>query len=249
MVTATELRRLAQDNLERASKALTGLMTEKLAKAMLADLPGYARLKLGSAVKVDAVVLFVDMRSSTKRAMRIGPEKTFLTMHALLPVLARLIEANGGYIVGYRGDGLFGVFGINSQGKNPPDMDVEELLRQAVTCGMQMVEAVERVVSPALEENDVPGGVKVGVGIDMGEIIVTRIGLNIGFEVTAYGDAINNAAKLCARASNEVYLSETADEAYPSGPGGAAWTSAVFDKDEIEQVGVKFNYPSLMLED
>lgn len=157
MVTATELCELAQENLIRASNALNGQITEKLAKAMLADIPSFAKLKLGAAVKVFAVVLFVDMRGSTKRAMRIGPEKTFLTMHALLPVLAKLIEANGGFIVGYRGDGLFGVFGISSQGKNPPKLDMRSLLQQAATCGMQMVEAVERVVSPALEEYGVPG--------------------------------------------------------------------------------------------
>ncbi|HYO56696.1 hypothetical protein [Archangium sp.] len=75
------------------------------------------------------------------------------------------------------------------------------------------------------------------------------LGLNIGFEVTAYGDAINHAAKLCARASNEVYLSDDADEKYPTGHGGKVWTTPVLDKDELDTAGVKFHYPSHMLED
>lgn len=245
MVTATELREFVDQNLNAAEIALNDLcLDEALAKnaAMIAEIPRFRALQLASAVKVSTAVLFVDMRGSTKRAMRLGPGPTFLTMHALLPTLAKLIEASDGFIVGYRGDGLFGVFGINEKGENAADFDMGRALADAGYCGNQMIQAVERVVCPALEDRGVEGDVEVGVGIDCGTIIVTRIGLPLGFEITAYGDAINRAAHLCSDMRGKVGLAPEARQQFPNGPGGTGRFTLVGEVSTI-------TYPATCLRD
>jgi class 3 adenylate cyclase len=244
MITPAALKKLVADSLKVAEMAIEGVLLEKIAKSMLADVPAFKALKLGSATKVSAAVLFVDLRGSTKRALRIGPRATFLTMHALLPPLAKLIESYDGYIVGYRGDGLFGVFGVGEDGSNPDGFQLKEVLSTAAACGQHMVEAVEEIVCPALEARKVEGGLRIGVGIDAGEIIVTRIGLPLGYELTAYGDAINAASKLCAKADGVVLLSNAVDDLYPTSAAGRVKTTALSDGS-----GYRLHMPARMTDE
>jgi class 3 adenylate cyclase len=83
-----------------------------------------------------------------------------------------------------------------------------------------MLEAVADVVNPLLARFELPAGVRIGVGVDQGEIVITRIGLDDAHEVTAYGDAVNTASKLCDQADGSVVISPACLGSYPSGPGG-----------------------------
>ncbi|AUX35791.1 uncharacterized protein SOCE836_079900 [Sorangium cellulosum] len=177
---------------------------------MITDISAFSssKLEIGSAVKVpSATVLFVDMRSSTRRAYELGAAKTYITMHSLLPALAHIVAEQNGYIVGFRGDGLFAVFGIDSNGN--PSIGAKAV-GTACQAGCYMVEAVEAAVNPILEAFDIPGDVAVGVGVDAGEIVITKIGLQGMWEITAYGDAVNRAAKLCSKGSGQVIVSTEA---------------------------------------
>jgi adenylate cyclase len=121
--------------------------------------------------------------------------------------------------------------GIGKDGKNPADLDIGQTVSHASVCGQHMLEVVQEIVNPALEERGVEADLEIGVGIDVGEVIITRIGLPIGFEVTAYGDAINRASKICSKAQGAVYISNKADSAFPSGPGGTVRTFPVLNED------------------
>jgi class 3 adenylate cyclase len=213
------------------------------AKSMLQSLPPFSKLKLGTAVKVPASILFVDMRGSTRRALEVGPRATYLTMHALLPALARIVTDCDGYVVGFRGDGLFAAFGIDSHGNAVSAEKFKLSVGAASACGLTMIEAVEKVINPALEMYNVTGDVQIGVGLDAGEVVITRIGLMDGFEITAYGNAVNNAAKLCAKGNNEVIISTYADSLIPATPGGTLLSKYVVVNDSLAaQVTSRANY-------
>ena len=96
-----------------------------------------------------------------------------------------------------------------------------------------MLEAVQKVVNPALDDFEIPGDIKIGVGIDAGQIIVTRIGLLDGFEITAYGDAVNTSAKLCARGNDEVIISTDANKELPSTRTGRIRVGPIADRPEM----------------
>jgi class 3 adenylate cyclase len=198
----------------------------RVAKAALPEIPAYAELKLGDATEVWTTILYVDMRGSTKRALELGPRATYLTMHGLLPALAYVVNQRNGYIVGFRGDGLFAAFGIDEDGDEILESERKSVLGKTCMTGLLMVEAVQKAVNPVLKDFGVPGDIKIGVGIDAGEVVITRIGLRNAFEITAYGNAVNRSAKLCGMGKNEVLITPEATQLIPSGKGGKLVISA-----------------------
>lgn len=222
--TAQQLHQIVSDSLQRAEQATIKMrfdaMSEKLAKAMVKDLPRFRQFSLGDGASAWGAILFVDLRNSTKRAQTVGPKKTYLTMHALLPALAYSVEEYGGYTVGFRGDGLFAIFGMNESGYNPNGYDQGRVIADACSCGKFMIEAIEKVVNPALDERDCSGNLRIGVGVDSGTIVVTRIGFRYADEVTAYGDAVNSASKICSVSDSNVIVSEEVNRLFPSSKEG-----------------------------
>lgn len=175
--------------------------------SLIADIPRFGALDVGYGVDAWAALLFVDLRNSSKRAEAYGAKATYLTMHTYLPTMAYLVGEAGGHIVGYRGDGLFAAFGIDDYGSNPPELDHCEEVRKAIRCAKAMVESVDDAINPVLIEAGIPGGLLIGVGIDASKVVITRIGLREAYEVTAYGTAVNKAAKESDRGNGEVMIS------------------------------------------
>ncbi len=200
---------------EKAARARTDV-----GKAVLPEVELFARLQFGQAIEVWSTILYVDMRKSTLRAIELGAPKTYLTMHALLPALTHVVTQRNGFVVGFRGDGLFAAFGITPQGRQVPEDERGSIVGQTCATGLMMVEAVQKAVNPILEEFDVPGNVKIGVGIDVGYVVITRIGLGMAFDITTYGNAVNRSAKLCGMGHDEVLLTREAKMLVPSGKGG-----------------------------
>jgi len=231
MATRSDVVLLVVENLAAAAKAAdeAGLakFAESYERGMVADIPRYRRLRLRSAEKAWSAVLFVDMRGSTERAKRIGPRNTFLTMHAFLPAMAFLASDAGGYVVGFRGDGLFAAFGINEHGVAPAGLDRGKAVQSAASCGQSMQEAIKDIINPLFSRYELTDDLTIGVGVDAGDIVITRIGIQGAHEVTAYGDAINMASKLCEGAKGEVWLSPAAESLYPSSVGGRVRTEKV----------------------
>jgi hypothetical protein len=142
-----------------------------------------------------------------------------VTMHAYLPAMAFVVEGMRGHIVGYRGDGLFAAFGLDENGHNPSGMDHGAQVRQAVRCGKAMIETVDEAVTAELAKYDVPGDLRIGVGIDAGKVVVTRIGLRNASDVTAYGTAVNKAAH-GSIGNGVVMITPKARKLYPKCEGG-----------------------------
>jgi adenylate cyclase len=215
-----------------------------LRESMIARIPEFRELPLGTARRVWAAVLFMDMRDSSSRALRVGPRDTYVTMHAVLPAMAYLVSDYRGYIVGFRGDGLFAAFGLNAAGTNE-GMDRKEAVRTASQCGTAMVEGTEGVINPLLERVEIEPDVVIGVGVDIGDVVVTRIGLADAYEITAYGNAVNRAAELGNVARSEVLLSSEGDDEFPASTGGKVKT---WPSDSIPDA-YRIQFPSSQLQD
>lgn len=241
-----ELRRLVDENLRGADQAAIQMRLdalegrsaghEKIAKGMVKDLPRFRSFALGGGASAWAAVLFVDLRNSTNRAKSIGARKTYLTMHALLPALAYTVDAYGGYTVGFRGDGLFAAFGMNDEGFNEAGYNQGQIVAQASSCGQWMIEAVAKVINPALNARDCNGNLRIGVGIDSGTIVVTRIGFRYADEVTAYGDPVNSAAKISDVSDNKVIVSEQVDRLFPKSDTGTVKLKTVVGHPDYREI-------------
>jgi class 3 adenylate cyclase len=209
---------LAASRIRFAKEAYT--LNEEIRATMIAYEPEFASLPTSFGMAAWTCILSVDLRGSSERAVRLGAKPTYLTMHTYMPTMCQLVANAGGEIVGLRGDGLFAAFGLT-------DTEDEEKVREvgsgavqdATLCGKAMIEATEEIVSGILEDNGIEGGLRVGVGISVGEIVVTRIGLFDANEVTAYGPPVNQACKLSGQTA-KVLLHPNAKRVYPSSSGG-----------------------------
>ncbi|MBX3218196.1 MAG: hypothetical protein KF850_39690 [Labilithrix sp.] len=141
------------------------------------------------------------MRGSTKLAAAEKPEKMFVLMQCFIPLLGFITSSFNGEIVGLRGDGLIAAFGFG-------EGDWKTFINRAYEAGMVMIEASRDVLGPFLVREGVVAPNAVGVSIDGGQVTMTKIGFGDSVEVTAYGDAVNQAAKSC-KGTNALSLSAT----------------------------------------
>lgn len=191
----------------------------RIRASAITDIPEYEVLKHGTGQSAWAAILAVDLRQSSRRAEEIGARQTYLTMHTYLPTMAHLVGKSDGYVVGMRGDGLFAAFGVSDF--DSTEIDGSKAVQSAISCGKAMTEAVDEIINPVLRKNNVKDGLAIGVGVDIGKVVITRIGLQTANEVTAYGAAVNHACKKYAsHGRNEIRVSQAAWEMFPSSKGG-----------------------------
>lgn len=217
---ASEIRFSLND--EPARYAKTG--SSVFESASISSEPCYAELDTSYGMGAWSVILSVDLRGSSNRAVRVKEKATYLTMHTYLPTMAELVRRANGKIVGLRGDGLFAAFGLTklvATGREVSPTVAGVAAKNAARCGKAMHEAVADILNPLLEQNDIEGGLKIGVAIAVGDIVVTRIGLDDATEITAYGPPVNQACKLCSKNKNtQILMTRGCRAIFPSGKSG-----------------------------
>jgi len=202
-----------------------------MSQAVIAsDVRRYSDEPLSTVQHFDAIrgwgaFLTFDLRKSSKRAVRIGPRDTFLTMHTYLPVALKVLKAASGEVVGLRGDGAVAAFGIvRAEERDKPCSEAEssKMAKLACVAGEAVIRAVTEIVNPQLNAGAVESGLVVGVGVDMGEFVATRIGVMDAEEFTAYGECVNKSSHLSERGNDNVVVSNKVRAGYPSKPAGSA---------------------------
>lgn len=207
-----EKEKLRQEILDKYKKAKDSIfLLEKSAYygSVSNRIPNYNADKMSFATynKDNFVALFADMRESTKRAEELGPEKTFLTVHAIMPALIYVVEAYGGYVIDLPGDGIMALFKENRKqiywNDNKKYLTSEEL---AFSAGEEILTFMVPIINEILESDKIPP-LKFGVGIDSGECVITKAGTNTTFDTKAIGKCINNASKM-SNGMNELWVSQ-----------------------------------------
>lgn len=186
------------------------------ASAISDTIPGYKAdfLEFGSYTKDNFAVLFVDMRNSTKRAEKLGAEKTFLSMHAYIPALLQVVECYQGKVVDIMGDGIMVFFGGHSSG-----MAKKIAVQNAGLCGKDMLCVREKVINPILKEDGIEWKIDFGVGVAFGDVIVTKIGVEQFYDVKAFGNCVNKASKY-SNECNKIKVSKQIKHMWPRSEHG-----------------------------
>lgn len=214
-----EIRKIVKIAYERAQNTLSAIEHRAIyesAQVVSDNIPGYSAdtLEFGSYDKDNFAVLFIDMRQSTKRAKTIGAEKTFLSMHAFISGMLEVVKSRQGVVIDIMGDGLMVFFG----GKSSP-LTKRQAVQAAGLCGKEMLDVIHNVINPLLSADNI-WQITCGVGVDYGDVIVTKIGINDIYDVKALGDCINKASKYCEKTSDEVIVSKQIYDLWPSSSGG-----------------------------
>jgi adenylate cyclase len=136
--------------------------------------------------KAELTVLFSDVRGFTTISEGLGAEELTRLMNEYLSAMTEVVRANRGTLDKYIGDAIMAFWGA-------PVSDPQHA-RHAVVAAMQMQAAL-----PAINERFAARGwpeIKIGVGINTGEMTVGDMGSTVRKAYTVMGDAVNLASRL-----------------------------------------------------
>ena len=131
-------------------------------------------------------VLFADVSNFTRISEVLDPEKTAVLMNQLFDMLTPIITRNGGTIDKYSGDAVMAVFGA------PVAMESHE--EMALRTAVALQTAVATFNQNLQQSRDIH--IRLRIGLNSGEVMVTRVGGGEDKRFTVMGDAVNLAAHL-----------------------------------------------------
>jgi len=162
------VRRLVIDD---ADEALTSLITEEEA--------------ISTGEEKAVAILFSDIRDFTPFSEALPAYDVMHVLNRYFHAMAHIIEANGGYVDNYMGDGLLALFGVEK---------AEEPGIQAVTAGIEMLRAMEEFQDYLRMMYG--RRLRIGIGIHYGKVVIGVLGACNRRRKTAIGDEVNLASRI-----------------------------------------------------
>ena len=150
------------------------------------------KLQLGGDTR-ELSILFSDLRDFTtlSEQFKSNPQElTNLINKYLTPMTGSVIE-NNGTVDKFIGDALMAFW-------NAPIDDPDHRLN-TVKCALQMFDLLDKLNIELLEKNI---ELKMGIGINTGDVVVGNMGSNQRFDYTCLGDAVNLSARLESQTKN-----------------------------------------------
>jgi adenylate cyclase len=143
-------------------------------------------LRLGGE-RLDATVMFSDLRGFTTFAEARDPEQVIDVLNRYLTEMSDAILDHGGTLVAYMGDGIMAVFGA--------PVTLPDHAERALAAARDMLGRLDRF-NAWMREQGLGDGFKVGIGLHSGAVMSGNVGSARRLEYTAIGDTTNTAARL-----------------------------------------------------
>ena len=148
-------------------------------------------------------VFFSDLTGFTRLSDTTPPDVVTRLLNEYLNVMVALVDAHGGTLDKFMGDGIMALFGAVDE--MPPDVQA----RQAAQMGLAMQRAMRGLAATWAAEG-LGHRVAIRMGVHQGEVTVGNFGSDDLVEHTAIGQGVNLASRLeGACAPGEVLVSES----------------------------------------
>jgi adenylate cyclase len=171
-------------------------------------------VKLGGERR-EVAMLFADIRGYTSFAEKRDPELVVEVLNYYFQRLADHVLGNRGDIDKYVGDQIMANF------------HSETMADDAARCALEMQEVMREL---GTEHPD--WELAIGIGVDLGEVIMGAMGSKERMDYTVLGDHVNLAARLCSyAAARQSIVSEAVAEKIRTNPA--------FRLDALEPIRVK----------
>ena len=164
-----------------------------------------------SGIERYLVIMFVDMRGSSRLAERRLPFDTVFIINQFLNAVSHAVLSAGGEPNQVLGDGLLALFGMG----DPPDVACRQAIAASAAIAAR-VESLNTALTHALLEP-----IRFGIGIHAGVTVAGAIGYERHAQFTVIGDPVNVASRLEALTKTlgcEVLMSEEVYERAGFGP-------------------------------
>ena len=165
---------------EKYKNALGKFVNREIVARVLRD-----EIQLGGELR-QAAILFSDIRSFTAISESLSPHEVVEFLNDYMTRMVDCVNARKGLVDKFIGDAIMAVFGV----PEATDNDAEN----SVSTALAMRKALQ-------EFNKGRGGprnpiIKIGIGINIGEVIAGQIGSTERMEYTCIGDAVNLASRI-----------------------------------------------------
>jgi two-component system sensor histidine kinase ChiS len=136
------------------------------------DDPINAQVNIGMMQNMS--VLFTDIRGFTSLSESQSPETVFASLNSVFDIIVPVISSHNGVVDKFIGDAVMALF------QSPKD---------ATLAGIEIVQKVEQLQTPM-------GALRVGVGINSGDLILGTVGNFNRIQTTVIGDVVNVASRI-----------------------------------------------------
>ncbi|MFO7031259.1 guanylate cyclase [Limnospira fusiformis CCALA 023] len=137
-------------------------------------------VELGDAVEQEMSILFSDIRDFTTISEQLTPADNFKFLNSYLGRMEAAIAYNNGFIDKYIGDAIMALFSNNAD--------------EAVQAGILMLKMLAAYNQQPVEAGRSP--VRIGIGINTGNLMLGTVGGSNRMDGTAIGDAVNLASRI-----------------------------------------------------
>jgi adenylate cyclase len=159
---------------ERIREAFGTYLDHEVADYILSE--GFSE----EGVQRDVSVLFCDVRDFTRFARQADAKQVVAALNELFEVIVPIVSDHGGHVDKFVGDGLLAVFGA----PEPHPDHADRALRAA--CEM----------SRRVNGGGVSSQLRIGVGVNSGQVVAGSIGGAGRLNFSVIGDAVNVAARV-----------------------------------------------------
>ena len=143
------------------------------------------KLRLGGERR-ELSILFSDIRGFTTLSETMEPEAVVEVLHEYLNPMSEIVVKHGGTLDKYIGDAIMALYGA--------PLDQADHSRRACRTALEMVQTLKTLDREWLERGR--PSLKIGIGINSGQVSVGNMGSNRLFDYTAIGDNVNLASRL-----------------------------------------------------
>jgi adenylate cyclase len=147
---------------------------------------GRRRIDLTQGSEREIAILFADIRGFTALSEGRLPYDVVFVLNRYFATMGRAVEAAGGRIDKFIGDGVMALFGI--------EHGAQAGCREALAAARLMSARLDELNALLRAELDRP--LRIGIGIHCGPTIVGEMGYGNAAAITAIGDAVNTASRL-----------------------------------------------------
>ncbi len=192
---ADTFNRMAQDIelKEKIKDSFGRYVSPEIAEMVLSN-PSGLWLK---AYSIQATVLYTDIRGFTSLSENKAPEVIVAMLNDHFSRITEIIIRHGGHIDKFVGDAAMAVFGITKE--------TTDHAGDAVRAALEIMTAIE---SLARENLDARNALRIGIGINTGNMVAGNLGSKQKMEYTVIGDNVNIASRLTSLADpGEILIS------------------------------------------
>jgi adenylate cyclase len=157
-----------------------------LLPASAGPVEAYRRQPQAHGGEMYVAILFADIRGFTSISEGKLPYDVVFLLNRYFRATGHAIEAAGGRVDKFIGDGVMAIFGLN----RPPEV----ACRQALDAARRMALALDDLNEAMSGDLDLP--LRIGIGLHAGPTIVGEMGYERATQLTAIGDTVNTASRL-----------------------------------------------------